>query len=227
MKCKFCGSKRFIGQQIGYHSIIVDEDGNFCDEVECGDAETPYGPYTCCVCGAVYDELDEEELTDKPSFTDARRSANKMVEQIRALRDESEQVFKMAMAMEQLEHENAFDTDNIFVLAMALHHPKFISMCDDPAFSMDDYREALANNGILNEDELVKIALMGPDEFHCMMLHLAKYQRAKYTNDEETELLYREHVKAMVADWLVDKEKLKRVKKNQQAFEDHEFIWID
>ena len=64
MKCKNCGNDRFIGHQIIRAEVIVDENGKFYDNLECGleaaiyDSERPYGPFTCTKCGSEYDELE-------------------------------------------------------------------------------------------------------------------------------------------------------------------------
>ena len=58
-----CGNDRFYGHQIVRVDVIVDADGSFesnvTDPMENSiyDAEKPYGPFTCTVCGREYDEL--------------------------------------------------------------------------------------------------------------------------------------------------------------------------
>ena len=65
MKCKCCGSERFIAHQIIRADIMVDGDNEFQENLFGGleahiyDSERPYGPYTCPDCGAEYDELDD------------------------------------------------------------------------------------------------------------------------------------------------------------------------
>ena len=68
MKCKICGGESFIAHQVCHMDVLVDEDGCFIDNVENGiyDSARPFGPFTCTRCGAVYDELDEETMTDGP-----------------------------------------------------------------------------------------------------------------------------------------------------------------
>lgn len=62
MKC-ICGNNKFIGHQIIRADVIVSENGDFDDNLECGlesavyDAERPYGPFICTICGAEYDEV--------------------------------------------------------------------------------------------------------------------------------------------------------------------------
>lgn len=65
MKCKFCGNDEFVAHQIIRADVVVDENGEFDRNLEGGleahiyDAEKPYGPYTCTICGTEYDELRE------------------------------------------------------------------------------------------------------------------------------------------------------------------------
>lgn len=65
MKCKICGHDRFTAYQVCRLDIIVDGENRFLENNTKNaadsiyDAETPYGPYTCCKCGAEYDELSE------------------------------------------------------------------------------------------------------------------------------------------------------------------------
>ena len=54
-----CGNTRFIAHQVCYNHVIVDNDNYFVRNIDIGEAENPYGPYTCTVCGAEYEELDE------------------------------------------------------------------------------------------------------------------------------------------------------------------------
>lgn len=66
MICKFCKNSRFIGHQMVRTDVLVDEKGDFSDNLPGGleshiyDSEHPYGPFTCTQCGAEYDELSEE-----------------------------------------------------------------------------------------------------------------------------------------------------------------------
>lgn len=63
MVCKVCGGKEFSANQVCYHEIIVDADGEFVKNDErtflngIYDAEKPYGPFTCVACGKIYEEL--------------------------------------------------------------------------------------------------------------------------------------------------------------------------
>lgn len=66
MRCRHCNNNQFIGHQILRTDVLVDEEGNFADNLPGGleshvyDSEKPYGPFTCTKCGAEYDELPEE-----------------------------------------------------------------------------------------------------------------------------------------------------------------------
>lgn len=63
MKCKFCGGTEFIGHQTCRMDVLVDENGDFSENLHGGadaniyDSEAPYGPFTCCGCGAEYEEI--------------------------------------------------------------------------------------------------------------------------------------------------------------------------
>ena len=65
MKCE-CGNDKFIAHQIIRVDVVADEHGefleNFADGLENSiyDAERPYGPYECTVCGATYENLLKE-----------------------------------------------------------------------------------------------------------------------------------------------------------------------
>jgi len=64
MKCK-CGNNKFIGHQILRVDVMVDEDGEFLNNLnpdnkimdDCYDNETPYGPFTCTECSQEYKKL--------------------------------------------------------------------------------------------------------------------------------------------------------------------------
>lgn len=64
MVCKHCKNNRFIGHQIIRADILVDESGDFVENLPEGleahvyDSEKPYGPFTCTKCGAEYDTLE-------------------------------------------------------------------------------------------------------------------------------------------------------------------------
>ena len=64
LKCK-CGCEEFIAHQVCHMEIIVDGNNEFIDnyygtaEDSIYEAGDPYGPYTCVVCGAEYDELTD------------------------------------------------------------------------------------------------------------------------------------------------------------------------
>lgn len=64
MKCLKCGNDTFIGHQIIRADILVDENGDFCENLPGGlephiyDSEKPYGPFTCTKCGAEYEEIN-------------------------------------------------------------------------------------------------------------------------------------------------------------------------
>lgn len=58
MKCSKCGHDRFYAHQKAHLLVIVDEDGNFYDNVgsraEVVETENPYGPFECTRCGQEY-----------------------------------------------------------------------------------------------------------------------------------------------------------------------------
>lgn len=58
MKCK-CGSNRFTAHQICHHDVIVDGDGQYTEDVLVYHGGKPFGPFTCFICGSVYEELEE------------------------------------------------------------------------------------------------------------------------------------------------------------------------
>ena len=64
MVCKRCQNNRFIGHQIIRADVLVDESGDFVDNLPGGleahvyDSMHPYGPFTCTKCGAEYDVLE-------------------------------------------------------------------------------------------------------------------------------------------------------------------------
>jgi len=59
-----CGNMKFSASQVCYHDIIVNSDNTFDRDVGIGEAERPYGTYTCTKCGATYEDLDD--LDDLP-----------------------------------------------------------------------------------------------------------------------------------------------------------------
>lgn len=63
--CPKCGStEKFYAHQRLYADIIVNSNGDFASNLDCGleaavyNSDPPYGPYTCCGCGC---EFDPEE----------------------------------------------------------------------------------------------------------------------------------------------------------------------
>ena len=60
-----CGSHLFTGHQLMRADVIVDGDGGFYDNLDCGldaavyDSEKPYGPFRCMKCHTEYDELSD------------------------------------------------------------------------------------------------------------------------------------------------------------------------
>lgn len=65
MKCRFCDGQVFVGHQVCHLDILVDDSGAFLDNMPGGaeasiyESDPPFGPFQCCGCGAVYDELKE------------------------------------------------------------------------------------------------------------------------------------------------------------------------
>lgn len=61
MRCKHCNGERFTAHQVCRLDVIVDGTGEFLENAHKDaaqaiyDAETPYGPFQCCGCGAEYD----------------------------------------------------------------------------------------------------------------------------------------------------------------------------
>lgn len=62
MRCE-CGHNRFYARQLLRADIIVDSNGEFAanihDDLAANvyEAERPYGPYQCELCGREYEEL--------------------------------------------------------------------------------------------------------------------------------------------------------------------------
>jgi DNA-directed RNA polymerase subunit RPC12/RpoP len=60
-KCSKCGSCQFLGNLRMHVVVVVDGENNFIKhhkEVEESYAnEEPHGPYECCECGALYNEI--------------------------------------------------------------------------------------------------------------------------------------------------------------------------
>lgn len=63
MRCKKCGNTRFFAHQICRMDVVVNEQGNFEQNVhpedisqDIYDSEKPYGPYICTKCGHEFDE---------------------------------------------------------------------------------------------------------------------------------------------------------------------------
>lgn len=76
-KACVCGNQKFYGSQVCYHDIIVDEYGNFIENVGIGESDKPYGFFTCTNCDAVYDDLD-----DLPEIEEANLLAPEKKEKI-------------------------------------------------------------------------------------------------------------------------------------------------
>ena len=55
-RCRRCKSERFIASQKVYMDVLVDGNGFFKEDLDIKEAENPYGPYTCAVCGTEYDK---------------------------------------------------------------------------------------------------------------------------------------------------------------------------
>jgi len=72
-KCQ-CGGERFNAYQLTRHDVIVDASGNFINDHGIYDSEKPYGPFTCALCGAVYEELSD--LDEKPASEAATTCLN-------------------------------------------------------------------------------------------------------------------------------------------------------
>ena len=58
-RCRRCKSERFIASQKVYMDVLVDGNGFFKEDLDIKEAENPYGPYTCAVCGTEYESLEE------------------------------------------------------------------------------------------------------------------------------------------------------------------------
>ena len=69
MKCRFCDGQVFVGHQVCHLDILVDDSGAFLDNMPGGaeasiyESNTPFGPFQCCGCGAVYDAVSYTHLT--------------------------------------------------------------------------------------------------------------------------------------------------------------------
>ena len=56
--CSQCGSEEgYTGRLIEYHSARFDHKSNWVEDLGCDDSKPYGGPYTCCACGAEFDEL--------------------------------------------------------------------------------------------------------------------------------------------------------------------------
>ena len=70
MKCRFCNGERFVGHQVCHMDILVDGSGAFLDNMPSGaaasiyESNTPFGPFQCCGCGAVYGELEDGQIEE-------------------------------------------------------------------------------------------------------------------------------------------------------------------
>jgi len=68
--CK-CGNKSFSAHQRCYHDVVVNSCNVYKKDNGVYESENPYGPYTCIVCGAEYDDLNELTGTDVHSAADS------------------------------------------------------------------------------------------------------------------------------------------------------------
>ena len=57
-RCR-CGGGRFNAHQLTRHDVVVDVNGIFINDQGIYNAEKPYSPFTCVLCGEVYDELED------------------------------------------------------------------------------------------------------------------------------------------------------------------------
>lgn len=57
LSCQKCGGVEFEGHQVQHHSVLVDKHGAWVEDIECYEADRPFGPFYCRKCGAVYPEL--------------------------------------------------------------------------------------------------------------------------------------------------------------------------
>ena len=62
MICPHCGNQFWYATEREYHTIIVNENGDFCEDVSCDDVEIPYGPFSCTKCGYQREEIREERI---------------------------------------------------------------------------------------------------------------------------------------------------------------------
>lgn len=64
MQCK-CGNKTFVAHQVCHLDVVVDSENEFLrnlhdtSEASIYYSGMPFGPYTCTVCGAEYNELSD------------------------------------------------------------------------------------------------------------------------------------------------------------------------
>ena len=61
--CSNCGSPNFFGNLRRHVIVVVDGDNKFIKQHKEGESsyrdEEPYGPYECCECGTLYNELND------------------------------------------------------------------------------------------------------------------------------------------------------------------------
>ena len=69
MKCK-CGNDRFHGHQVSHHDVVVDGHGSWQTDEGVYFSAVPFGPFTCTVCGAEYETLDDLPCDDVGGLAD-------------------------------------------------------------------------------------------------------------------------------------------------------------
>ena len=78
-KCR-CGGTEFYAHQMTRHDILVDPTGIFLEDRGIYDAEYPYGPFTCTLCGTEYDEL--EDLDPQVPVVEQNQSVFSIIEPV-------------------------------------------------------------------------------------------------------------------------------------------------
>lgn len=76
MNCKVCGNDEFYAHQLVRMDIVCNGEGAFISGVhnsplDIYDTGKPYGPFTCTLCGAEYDELSKTATLSPTAKDDA------------------------------------------------------------------------------------------------------------------------------------------------------------
>ena len=81
MKCK-CGSKRFTVSAIEYHTWLVDENGQFVEDRDCGDATSDLTEAECDKCGEMCKALYGFQMTVNKVANSTNEHVKKLVAKV-------------------------------------------------------------------------------------------------------------------------------------------------